>query len=505
MSHELRTPLNAIIGVSEMLVEDAREAGDAQLAEPPERILRAGRHLLALINDILDLSKIEAGKMELNLDVVPVEPLVEDVAATVRPIAEKNGNRLDVECALDVGTMRADSTRVRQALLNLAGNAAKFTANGRVTISVVREPEGGRDWIAMRVADTGIGMTPEQTARLFQEFIQADASTTRKYGGTGLGLAISRRFCRMMGGDIGVESVPGSGSTFTIRLPALVEQSPEQSQRPASPVPAPVKQAIPRAGAIAEVLVVDDDPTVRELMQRFLEREGFSVLTAAGGLEGLARAREAHPAAITLDVVMPDVDGWTVLAALKGDPTLADIPVILATIVDEKQRGYALGATDYLVKPIDRERLLAILRKRCGRAGGRVLVVEDDDVTRALVRQALEREGWLVTEAANGRIALAALAATRPDVIVLDLIMPEMDGFEFLAEMRSRAEYRTIPALVLTAMTLTEEDHRRLNGEVELVIRKSGQSRDALLRELGLALAACIERRAAAVTAGIAG
>jgi len=495
MSHELRTPLNAIIGVSEMLVEDAREGADPHLAEPPERILRAGRHLLALINDILDLSKIEAGKMELNLELFAVEPLVEEVAATVQPLAEKNGNQLVVACAADVGTMRTDPTRVRQALLNLAGNAAKFTANGRVTISVARAAEGGRDWIVMRVADTGIGMTSEQTGRLFEEFIQADASTTRKYGGTGLGLAISRRFCRMMGGDITVESEPGRGSIFTIRLPALAEQVAEAAARPAPPRPLAPPPAAVRDAAHPQVLVVDDDATVRELMQRFLEREGFSVLTAAGGLEGLARAREAHPAAITLDVVMPDVDGWTVLAALKGDPTLADIPVILATIVDEKQRGLSLGATDYLVKPIDRERLLAILRERCDRVGGRVLVVEDDDATRATVRGALERAGWHVTEAANGRIALAELAAARPDVLVLDLIMPEMDGFELLAEMRSRAEYRNIPAVVMTAMSLTEEDHRRLNGEVERVVQKRGQARDELLQEIGEALAASVRRR----------
>jgi len=495
MSHELRTPLNAIIGVSEMLVEDAHAAGAPQAAEPPERILRAGRHLLALINDILDLSKIEAGKMELNLEVFAVEPLVEEVAATVRPLAEKNGNRIDVACTAGVGTMRADPTRVRQALLNLAGNAVKFTANGRVEILVARESEGGRDWIVMQVGDTGIGMTPEQTARLFEEFIQADASTTRRYGGTGLGLAISRRFCRVMGGDITVESEPGRGSVFTVRLPALAEQADEAAARPAPAAPrrAPAPARAEAAGP--EVLVVDDDPTVRELMQRFLEREGFSVLTAAGGLEGLARAREAHPAAITLDVIMPDVDGWTVLAALKGDPSLADIPVILATIVDEKQRGLALGAADYLVKPVDRDRLLAILRERCGRAGGRVLVVEDDEATRATVRGALEREGWHVTEAANGRIALAELAAARPDVLVLDLIMPEMDGFELLAEMRSRAEYRNIPAVVMTAMSLTEEDHLRLNGEVERVVQKRGQGRDELLQEIGEALAACVRRR----------
>jgi CheY-like chemotaxis protein len=292
-----------------------------------------------------------------------------------------------------------------------------------------------------------------------------------------------------------VESVPGSGSTFTIRLPALVEQAPEPRERPSPTRPMAVNPTVRDAGGGAEILVVDDDPTVRELMQRFLEREGFNVITAASGLEGLARAREAHPAAITLDVVMPDVDGWTVLAALKGDPTLADIPVILATIVDEKQRGLSLGATDYLVKPIDRDRLVAILRERCGRADGRVLVVEDDDATRATVRTALECAGWHVAEAANGRVALAELAVARPDVLVLDLIMPEMDGFELLAEMRSRAEYRNIPAVVMTAMSLTEADHRRLNGEVERVVQKRGQGRDELLQEIGEALAACVRRR----------
>jgi signal transduction histidine kinase/CheY-like chemotaxis protein len=505
MSHELRTPMNAIIGVSEMLLEDARDLGHSDQVEPLERILRAGRHLLALINEILDLSKIEAGKMELELDSFPVEPLVRDVATTVGPTAEKNDNRIEVRCADALGTMHADQTRIRQALLNLAANAAKFTERGVVTISAVRESGEGGEWIVFRVADTGIGMTPEQTGRLFQDFTQADSSTTRKYGGTGLGLAISRRFCRMMGGDITVESEPGRGSTFTIRLPAFVEDvvAATGTGAPAPPAVASVPARTARREA-PHILVVDDDPTVRELMTRHLTKEGFKVLTAPDGIGGLAEARRAHPAAITLDVMMPGIDGWTVLAALKGDPELADIPVVLVTIVEDRQRGYALGATEYLVKPVDRKRLVDCLRTLCEVAVGRVLLVEDDEATRTTIRQVLEREGWEVAEAENGRVALERLAGGLPDAIVLDLVMPEMDGFEFVAELRSRAEWRKLPVLVVTAMDLSEEDHRRLNGNVEKVIRKSGRPRDELLRELGLALADSVERLATADAAEIA-
>jgi signal transduction histidine kinase/CheY-like chemotaxis protein len=495
MSHELRTPMNAIIGVSEMLLDDARDFGREEQVEPLERILRAARHLLQLINEILDLSKIEAGKMELHLESFPIAPLVEDVAATVRSLAEKNGNRLDVDCSDNLGAMRADATRVRQAPLNLASNAVKFTERGVVTITASRTAEAGRDWIWLRVSDTGIGMTVEQTERLFQEFAQADTSTTRKYGGTGLGLAISRRFCRMMGGDISVESALGRGSMFTIRLPSVVEADVSGEVSP-EVVAAAVVAKLPETAAAEKslILVVDDDPTVREIMQRFLVREGFAVVTAANGIEGLARARELHPAAITLDVVMPDLDGWTVLAALKGDPALSDIPVILATITDEKHRGYALGAVEYLIKPIDRERLAGTLRSLCARVAGDVLLIEDDEATRTMIRQLLEREGWNVLQAETGRVALSRLEETRPDAIVLDLVMPEMDGFEFLAELRSRPEWHDIPVLVVTVLDLTDDDHRRLNGEVERVIQKTGHSRDELLHEISQALAACVQR-----------
>jgi CheY-like chemotaxis protein/anti-sigma regulatory factor (Ser/Thr protein kinase) len=490
MSHELRTPLNAIIGVTEMLQEDARDLKREDELEPLERVLRAAKHLLELINEILDLSKIEAGKMDIHIESFAIAPLIEDVVQSIGTMAAKNGNELVVDCAADIGTMRADQTRIRQALLNLASNANKFTERGTVTIGVKRATEQGREWVTMAVMDTGIGLTPEQMGRLFQEFVQADASTTRKYGGTGLGLAISRNLCQMMGGDIAVQSELGRGSTFTIRLPAGIGT--------AQPLPTARVARAPQPSALASkgslILIVDDDQTVRDVMERFLTREGFSVATADGGKEGLRLARELRPAAITLDVMMPDLDGWTVLAAIKGDPLLSDIPVILVTIVDEIKRGYALGATDYLIKPIDRERLTKVLRNICSALARQVLVVDDDDMTRRGIRLALEEDGWKVIEAENGRVALARLAETRPDVIVLDLMMPEMDGFEFLDEMRRRAEWRDIPVLVVTAKDLTAEDRRRLNGDVARVLQKGASELDELLREIGRILPGSIER-----------
>jgi signal transduction histidine kinase/DNA-binding response OmpR family regulator len=490
MSHELRTPLNAIIGVTEMLHEDAVDMKREDDLEPLDRVLRAAKHLLALINDILDLSKIEAGKIDIHIESFAIAPLVTDVVQTISTMATKNGNQVVVECPADIGTMNADQTRIRQALLNLASNANKFTEKGTVTISARRAIEAGREWVTMAVTDTGIGLTPEQMGKLFQDFVQADASITRKYGGTGLGLAISRRFCQMMGGDIKVASKPGHGSTFTIRVPADGAISPAAVPRrdAAAPRPGAAKSDAPT------ILVVDDDETVREVMERYLVREGFSVVTASGGQEGLKLARELHPAAITLDVMMPDLDGWTVLAAIKGDPELADIPVILMTIVDEKNRGYSLGATDYMVKPVDRERLTGVLRNICGTVGRQVLLVDDDDMMRRGMRLALEKDGWEVDEAENGRIALARLAESRPDIIMLDLMMPEMDGFEFLVEMRSRTEWRDIPVVVVTAKDLTAEERSRLNGDVERVLQKGGSELDELLREIGRILPGSIAR-----------
>jgi CheY-like chemotaxis protein len=329
-------------------------------------------------------------------------------------------------------------------------------------------------------------MTPEQLARLFEAFTQADAATTRRFGGTGLGLALSRRLCRMMGGDVTVESEPGRGSSFTIRLPAQVA---EPAEEPAAPI-APAERASPSIGT---VLVIDDEGPVRDLMQRFLAREGFRVVTASGGEEGLRLARELRPDAITLDVMMPGMDGWAVLTALKADPDVADIPVVMLTIVDDKNLGYALGASDYLTKPIDRERLVTVLKQH--RRDRPVLVVDDDLTLRQLLRRMLEPEGYAVVEAENGRVALERLRQVSPSVILLDLMMPEMDGFEFVAEFRRHEAWRAIPIVVITARDLSREDHEQLNGYVQKILQKGAHGRDQLLAEVRELVAASVARR----------
>jgi signal transduction histidine kinase/CheY-like chemotaxis protein len=490
MSHELRTPLNAIIGYSEMLQEEAEDLGYEDLAPDLEKINAAGRHLLALINDILDLSKIEAGRMDLYLETFELSTMLRDVEATIRPVIEKNANTLVVHRPDNLGAMRADLTKVRQSLFNLLSNASKFTQQGTISLETAREAVAGVEWMTFRVSDTGIGMTPEQMAKLFQPFTQADVSTTRQYGGTGLGLAITKHFCQMMGGDIAVESRVGQGSTFTIRLPAEVNDRKVQPE----PSTEPKSEALP-AGARA-VLVIDDDPTVRGLLQRFLSKEGVRVVSAAGGEEGLRLARELRPIAITLDVMMPGMDGWAVLSALKADTDLADIPVIMLTIVDDKNLAYALGASDYLTKPIERDRLVAILKKyRSEDPSCPVLVVEDDAATRDMLARMLEKEGWAVTVAENGRVALERVSEQRPAVILLDLMMPEMDGFQFVEAVRERDAWRSIPIIVVTAKDLTAEDRLRLNGYVEKILQKGADRREALLAEVRELVASCIAQK----------
>jgi signal transduction histidine kinase/ActR/RegA family two-component response regulator len=359
MSHELRTPMNAIIGYSEMLTEQAADRGDVEIVPDLKKINAAGHHLLGLINDVLDLSKIEAGRMDVYLETFDVPAMISSVVATIQPLVEKNANTLGVRCDPAVGVMRADLTKVRQALFNLLSNACKFTERGRIDLEVDRSEDG---WFQFAVRDSGIGMTREQCARAFESFTQADSSIASRYGGTGLGLTITRKFCEMMGGSIAVESEVGKGTTFTIRLPAEVVEPVAGATVPsasagAAAAPTGVDPALPTT------LVIDDDPVVRDLMQSFLGKEGYRVLAAANGEDGLRLAKELRPNAITLDVVMPGLDGWAVLSALKSDPDLAKTPVILLTITDNKRMGYALGASAYLTKPIERDRLLAELEK----------------------------------------------------------------------------------------------------------------------------------------------
>ncbi len=476
MSHELRTPLNAIIGYSEMLQEEVRDDGNEAYAPDLGKIMGSGRYLLELINGVLDLAKIESGKMDVYLEEFDVAELVRGVEGTLQPLVRKNENTLEVAGLEALGEMRSDATKLRQILFNLLSNASKFTEGGTIRFEAERARRDEQDWLRFRITDTGIGMKPEQLARVFDEFSQADSSTTREYGGTGLGLAITKSFCGLLGGSIGAESEPGKGSSFEVELPA---RAPEPAEEHAAATPHDT------AEAATSVLVIDDDPAARDLVGRYLASEGFGVLAASGGEEGLRLARERRPDIITLDVIMPHMDGWAVLAELKADPALADIPVILISMTDDRNLGSALGASEYLTKPVDWDRLGAVLRRYTDEDGDQLaLVVDDEPQAREVLRRGLERAGWRVAEAENGRAALERLAETPPQLILLDLMMPEMDGFEFVAKLREKERWRSIPVLVITAKDLTAEERTRLEGRVSKILQKGSYSREDLLAEI---------------------
>ncbi|WP_267358222.1 MULTISPECIES: response regulator [unclassified Methylobacterium] len=482
MSHELRTPLSAVIGYSEMLGEELEDIGQAALLPDLRKIEAAARHLLSLINDVLDISKIEAGRMTASAETFAVADLLQDVADSTGSLVEKKGNRFvlvaGAGAGAELGSMHQDQTKIRQCLLNLIGNAAKFTEQGTVTLTVRRHLEDGADWLSFAIADTGIGMSEEQIGRLFERFVQADESTTRQFGGTGLGLSITRAFCRTMGGDIAVTSNPGAGSTFTIRLPATL-----------APEDAPLAEAEAHAVEPHEqhetVLLVDDDPAARELLQRFLEREGFHVRSANDGRAGLTLARALKPRAILLDVEMPRMDGWAVLHAVRNDPDLAGTPVIMTSVVAEQGLGQALGATDYFVKPINWDRLKGLMERYRPAAPdeARILVVDDDADARERLRRSLGREGWTVDEAENGRIALERVSQARPSMILLDLMMPEMDGFGFLRALRARPD-GDVPVVVLTAKEITHAEKESLTRQADRVIAKGSMSLAEIGRQL---------------------
>jgi signal transduction histidine kinase/CheY-like chemotaxis protein len=491
VSHELRTPMNAIIGYSEMLQEEVEDRGQKTLVPDLQKINTAGQHLLALINDILDLSKIEAGKSELYLETFDINEILTDIVSTSEPLIKSNGNTLEVNRAVGLGSMYADLTKVRQCLLNLISNAAKFTKQGTISIDVNRKRIDGTDCIVFSVGDTGIGMTRDQMKRIFELFWQADASTKRKYGGTGLGLAITKRFCEMMGGEIQVHSTYGKGSTFVMRLPAQVAERKVEYPAAVEPRPAPA----PRA---TTVLAIGDDSNSCDLLRGFLGKEGIRVETATNGEDGLRLARDLHPDVIALDVMMLGMEGWTVLVNLKSDPGLTDIQVIMLTMVDDKNNGFALEACDYMTKPIDRDRLLTMLKRyRSAAPPSKILVVEDDAPTREMLRRMLEKEGWIVDEAEDGRVALAQLAVGNPALILLDLMMAEMDGFEFVSELRKREAWRSTPVVVITAKELTADDRLHLSGYLNRVLHKGAFSREMLLAEVHHLVLASIQQRSA--------
>jgi PAS domain S-box-containing protein len=478
MSHELRTPLSAVIGYAEMLEEDAAEAGEDALVSDLGKIKSNAQHLLGLINDVLDLSKVEAEKMDVYAEDVAVAAFARDAAGTVEALIAKKGNRFELDLAPDLGEMRTDAVKLRQCLFNLLGNAAKFTEGGTVTLRVRREDGLAGDRLTFAVTDTGIGMTPEQVAGLFERFKQADETTTRRFGGTGLGLALTKALARLMGGDVAVTSAQGKGTTFTLTLPAILP-NPEDG---ASQAP-PVADAEP-CGEGRVVLIIDDEASQRDLMVRYLTRQGFVARAAADGRSGIELARKLRPMAVLLDVMMPEMDGWAVLATLKADEITREIPVVMVSFVADPALGASLGAAGAIPKPVDWSRLRGVL-DRIGADAGDVLVVDDDADMRRRLRTTLVRHGFEVREAGDGAAALKLVREVRPGLVLLDLTMPVMDGFTFLRELRALPACAEVPVVVLSARDVSAEERRQLAG-ADSVLRKG----DASLQDV----AAAIER-----------
>jgi PAS domain S-box-containing protein len=467
MSHELRTPLNAILGFSELLSDDSTDQFDKETRRRfLDQIHSSGQHLLQLINDILDLSKVEAGQMELHLESVELGSLIQDVRATIEPLARSKSIALNAESTREISLI-ADSAKVRQMLLNLVSNAIKFTpTGGRIDIRIRRL----ESWVEIAVSDSGIGIAKEDLGRLFTEFQQLDAGPGRQQEGTGLGLALTRRFAELHGGQVIVESEVGKGSTFTLRLPL------QSAAREATAPIAPPAVAITDPSRL--VLVVDDNPQAAEILSRYLHTGGFQTAVARTGPEALRMAGELKPVAITLDILLPEVDGWEVLNRLKADEATQNIPVVVVSVVDNPSLGRALGAFDYFVKPVDGKALLSRLGQytfttKVKSEQVRVLVVDDEPANLDLLEALLTPAGFGVLRAGSGREGIDMAISEMPSLILLDLMMPELTGFDVVEALRAKEATREIPIMVLTAKTLTEDDKTALNGQVAAIFQRN--------------------------------
>lgn len=485
MSHELRTPLNAILGFSELSIDSPNgQFDDATRKRFLEQIHSSGKHLLGLINDILDLSKIEAGQMELRLQMVSVADVVSQVASTVEPLVAKKQIHLECEAASAVPIL-ADEGKLKQMILNLVANAIKFTSEGgTVTIKAARVV----DRMEIVVSDDGIGIAEQDIQRVFKEFQQVDSGDNRKQQGTGLGLALTRRFAVLHGGDVRVESELGKGSRFTIDLP-VEARNPDRLLRSANGSVGKAHGDVLRP----LVVVVEDDPASAELLARQIERAGFRAQIARSGAEGLALAKEHRPAAITLDIMLPDVDGWEVLTRLKSDEMTSDIPVIVVSVVDNPDLGTTLGALDYFVKPVEARVLVNRLNKlnfkrKFSGPKTRVLVVDDEAANRDWLKEVLEPAGFTVLLANGGQAGIALAKSRKPDLVMLDLLMPEVNGFDVVEALREHKATKAIPIMVLTAKHLTGADMDQLNGRVSTILRRGSTGAADLVGQLQMVL-----------------
>ena len=487
MSHELRTPLNAIIGLTEMLKEDAEDDSLDDYLEPLDRVFNAGKHLLALINDVLDLSKIEAGRIELFNETFQLKSIIDEIVKTSQPLAEKNKNELIVNFQNTLNLVTADQTRVKQIVLNLISNACKFTENGKISLNISKKKKKSGDLISISVKDTGIGMTKDQMDKLFNSFVQADSSTTRKYGGTGLGLTISRQLAIMMGGDVTVDSEINNGTIFTATFLADYLGASQDIKNKALKQNSLIENVVSIENQNAKtILIIDDDPTVSELMKRQLLRDSYNVIIANNGKEGIELARKIKPNLITLDILMPEMDGWSVLRTLKADPEVSKIPVVMASILDEKNKGFSLGAADFVSKPIEKEHLISSIQTLIGKSENlKICIIEDDDNLRFTIKEILEKQGNIIIDASNGKEALSKLNKENPlpDIILLDLMMPVMNGFEFLNQINN-TKIKSIPILVLTGADLDDKDKLFLNNETEKVIQKTNDTLLSITKEI---------------------
>jgi signal transduction histidine kinase/CheY-like chemotaxis protein/HAMP domain-containing protein len=477
MSHELRTPLNSIIGFSSVLLGPSGDPLSPDQRMALEKVLKNGKHLLQLINDILDISKLESGRMMLSVETEDISTVISNCVLIVEPLIQSKRLNLTQDIQPGLPPLTTDIVKVRQILVNLLSNAAKFTERGGIVITVRQSDTG---LVSFAVKDSGIGIERKNFDTVFEEFQQVDSSSTRKYKGTGLGLPIARRLARMLGGDLTVDSEFGKGSTFVLTVPSKVPTRLVEMQAPLqmpAPVPPPVKPepkriesaiavSIPqplRTGQQIQILSIDDDPDVIEILRKYLVPEGYSLIGALSGDEGLDLALKMKPDLITLDIMMPKKDGWQVLRELKANPETKDIPVIIHSIIDNRPLALSLGAVDVMMKPTDPKRLLTLVKKHY-KSGDQFILVVDDNLDFALAcKDLLKRDGFNVKIATRGEEAVKILEESIPSLILLDLVMPGMDGFNVINALRSKEQWSTIPVVVLTGKPLSDEDHRTLD------------------------------------------